>query len=85
VLERILLGPQGGAQPRMPVAERLAPPARDRVQDLAAVVEPQPDTAGAGHDERRKRDVIAHLAARVPERRQIARDEVRVLRGIGHL
>jgi hypothetical protein len=82
VLERLLLGAERGGQPRVPVAERLAPPARDRVQNFAAVVELQPDAARAHHDQRRKLHVVAHLAARVPEHRQIAGDEVGIS---GHL
>jgi hypothetical protein len=64
------------------MAERLAPPTRDRVQDLATVIELQPDAARAGHHERWKLQVVAHLAARVPEHRQIAGDEIGIL---GHL
>ena len=41
--------------------------------------------ARAGDHERRELDVVAHLAARVPEHRQIAGDDVRVLELRGHL
>ena len=39
-----------------PWPERLAPPARDGVEDLAAVVEPQPHAARARHHQRRELD-----------------------------
>ena len=72
VLERLLLVPQRRRETRMAVAERLAPPARDGVQYLAPVGEPQARPPRPHHLERREVAVVVHLAAGVPEHRQVA-------------
>ena len=55
----------------MAVAERLAPPAGDGVEDLAPVGEAEARPARADHLQRREVAVVAHLAAGVPEHGQV--------------
>ena len=76
VFEAVQLLLQGRAQPGVAVAQRLAPPAGDGVQQAAPIGQVQPAALGAHHRQRRQRLVVPHLRAGMPEGIQIAGDQV---------
>jgi hypothetical protein len=71
---------------RIRVAEQVAPPGADAVQVSVAVGVDQPRAVAAhDRDQRQLRSVLAHLGARMPHVRKVARGKVGIAgRGSGH-
>ncbi len=83
MLEPVGLLDEGLAQPRVAVAKGFAPPAGDGVEQFRSIGEPDAATLGADDVQRRKRVVVAHLGARMPEHREVAGDEFIGVDGVG--